>query len=102
MQFAEEIAYAHHERWDGTGYPRQLSGEAIPLAARIVAVADVYDALTHDRPYRTGSPHGEAVEFIRSASGAHFDPVVVGAFLRLYDTDSDRSDSSPSSGPRRK
>lgn len=81
-QLAEAIAHAHHERWDGTGYPRALAGEAIPLAARIVAVADVVDALAHDRPYRAAWPFERVVAHVRAGSGTHFDPTVAAAFLR--------------------
>jgi PAS domain S-box-containing protein/putative nucleotidyltransferase with HDIG domain len=77
------IPAAHHERWDGSGYPMGLSGEAIPLAARIFAVADVYDALTSDRPYRPAWSHDEAIAHIRKETGRHFDPAVVDAFLAL-------------------
>lgn len=80
---AQEIALRHHERWDGTGYPGGLRGDAIPLAARIVAVADVFDALTHDRCYRDALPVDTAIEIIREDAGAHFDPEVVQAFLEL-------------------
>ncbi|CAA9361433.1 MAG: Response regulator, partial [uncultured Gemmatimonadaceae bacterium] len=82
-RLAEAIAHAHHERWDGGGYPRGLAGEAIPLAARIVAVADVYDALTSDRPYRAAWPVERVVAHIRAGAGTHFDPAVVAAFLGL-------------------
>jgi len=80
IQMAERIAHCHHERWDGTGYPRQLAGEAIPLEARIVAVVDFFDALTHDRPYRGAVPVQRTLEMIRESSGSHFDPAVVEAF----------------------
>ena len=83
-RLAETIAHAHHERWDGGGYPRGLAGEAIPLAARIVAVADVYDALTNARPYRDAWPVDAVVDHIRSRAGTHFDPAVVAAFVRLH------------------
>ncbi|CAA9320372.1 MAG: Metal dependent phosphohydrolase, HD region, partial [uncultured Gemmatimonadaceae bacterium] len=82
-RLAEAIAHAHHERWDGAGYPRGLAGEAIPLAARIVAVADVYDALTNARPYRGAWPEEAVIDHIRAGAGTHFDPAVVAAFLRL-------------------
>lgn len=78
---AERIALSHHERWDGAGYPNGLRGEAIPLSARIVAVADVFDALTHERPYRAAWPLGRVMEEIRAQRGHHFDPAVVAAFL---------------------
>ncbi|MGH2573011.1 MAG: HD domain-containing phosphohydrolase [Actinomycetota bacterium] len=81
LQLAEEIALNHHERWDGSGYPKGLRGEAIPLAARIVAVVDVFDALTHERPYKEAWSEHDALEEIRKQSGKHFDPRVVEAFL---------------------
>ncbi|RIH83450.1 Cyclic di-GMP phosphodiesterase response regulator RpfG [Calidithermus terrae] len=80
---ALDIPYCHHERWDGTGYPRGLGGEEIPLAARVFAVVDVYDALTSDRPYRPAWPREKALEHVRAQAGRHFDPAVVEAFLRL-------------------
>lgn len=82
---ALDVPYAHHERWDGTGYPRGLSGEEIPLAARVFAVADSFDALTSDRPYRPAWPKGEALTYIRQRAGTHYDPAVVAALLRLRD-----------------
>ena len=83
---AREVARHHHERWDGTGYPDGLAGEQIPLSARIVAVADVYDALISERPYKHAWPRGEAVAEIRRLSGSHFDPAIVDAFIDLYAT----------------
>ncbi len=83
LQVAEEIAVSHHERWDGTGYPHGLAGEDIPLSGRIVAVADVFDALTNSRPYKSAWPVWEAIEEIRALSGKHFDPAVVEAFLAV-------------------
>ena len=83
MELAKTIAMSHHERWDGTGYPEGLSGDKIPLPARIVAVADVYDALTHERPYKKAWPIDQALAEIQSMSGHFFDPVVVEAFLRI-------------------
>jgi len=80
---ALEVPFCHHERWDGSGYPRGLAGTAIPLSARIFAVADVFDALTSDRPYRPAWPPARASEFIRDQAGSHFDPHVVEAFMRL-------------------
>lgn len=82
LQAAAEIAYSHHERWDGYGY-LGLSGEDIPLGARVVSVADAFDALTHDRPYRKARPTAQALEEIRKASGTQFDPRVVEAFLAV-------------------
>ncbi len=83
LQPAINIPYCHHEKWDGTGYPRGLKGEQIPMAARIFAVIDVYDALVSDRPYREAWSPEKAQEYIRSESGKHFDPQVVEAFLKL-------------------
>jgi HD-GYP domain-containing protein (c-di-GMP phosphodiesterase class II) len=80
---ALDIPYCHHEKWDGTGYPRGLKGEEIPTAARIFAVVDVWDALTSDRPYRKAWSRQEALEHIREQGGKHFDPKVVQAFLKL-------------------
>src|SRR5690606_19804832 len=82
-RMAEEIALSHHERWDGGGYPHGLRGQEIPLSARIVAVADVFDALAHDRPYRRAVPPARVREMILEGSGAHFDPDVVAAFAAL-------------------
>lgn len=81
LQMATTIAHTHHEHWDGTGYGEGLRGEDIPVAGRIVAVADVYDALTHERPYKDSWNIAEAVEEIHQQSGRHFDPMVVEAFL---------------------
>lgn len=83
-RLAAEIAATHHERWDGKGYPRGLAGEAIPLCGRIVAVADVFDALTSDRPYKKAWPLQEARGFLVSQAGSHFDPRVVEAFLSCW------------------
>jgi PAS domain S-box-containing protein len=80
---ALEIPYCHHEKWDGSGYPRGLRGEQIPLAARIFAVVDVWDALCFDRPYRRAWPMERVLDHIRALSGSHFDPDVVEAFLKL-------------------
>lgn len=77
LHFGQQIAHHHHERWDGTGYPDGLAGDAIPLAARLMAVADVYDALISRRPYKDPMPHAEAVALIRAGAGAHFDPTLV-------------------------
>lgn len=86
---ALEIPYCHHEKWDGTGYPRGLRGEEIPLAARIFAVADVWDALRYDRPYRKGWSAEKVLEYIRKQSGRHFDPHVVDVFLQIENSLSD-------------
>jgi HD-GYP domain-containing protein (c-di-GMP phosphodiesterase class II) len=80
---ALDIPYCHHEKWDGTGYPRQLKGDAIPLSARIFAAVDVWDALCSDRPYRPGWPENKVRDYIRDQAGQHFDPKVVDAFLAL-------------------
>ncbi|MEO1496239.1 MAG: HD domain-containing phosphohydrolase [Planctomycetota bacterium] len=81
LQTAKEIAYGHHERWDGEGYPFRVRGESIPLSARITAVADVYDALRSRRPYKEPMPHERAKEILLEGAGAHFDPVVIEAFV---------------------
>jgi HD-GYP domain-containing protein (c-di-GMP phosphodiesterase class II) len=81
---ALDIPYCHHEKWDGTGYPRQLAGDQIPLAARIFTLADVYDALTSIRPYRPAWPNVETRDYIRAQSGQLFDPGLVKLFLRYY------------------
>jgi putative two-component system response regulator len=81
LGMAKEIAYSHHERWDGTGYPDGLGEEAIPLAGRIMALADVYDALISRRVYKPALPHVQAVEIIRDGRGTHFDPALVDCFL---------------------
>ncbi len=82
---ALDIPYCHHEKWDGTGYPRGLKGEEIPFAARIFSVVDVWDALVSDRPYRKGIQPAEVKKSIRELSGTHFDPRIVEAFLSLDD-----------------
>ena len=79
------IALNHHERWDGKGYPNGLSGEAIPLEARIVAVADAFDAITRKRAHRGAMPLAEAVAEVSRNAGTQFDPVVVEAFLRAFE-----------------
>jgi HD-GYP domain-containing protein (c-di-GMP phosphodiesterase class II) len=80
---AVDIPYCHHEKWDGSGYPRGLHGEEIPLAARLFAVVDVYEALTSDRPYRKAWTHEAAILYIREQAGYYFDPTVVEAFLKV-------------------
>jgi putative two-component system response regulator len=85
MQMAERIALTHHERWDGQGYPRGLSGHEIPLEGRIVAVADTFDTITHDRPYRRAQSVKEAVVEIEKHRGTQFDPSVVDACSRLFE-----------------
>ncbi|TKB23744.1 HD domain-containing protein [Desulfopila sp. IMCC35006] len=81
LTLALTVARAHHEKWDGSGYPDGLAGENIPLAARIVALCDVYDAVTSDRVYKKAWSHEEAVQMIRKNRGRHFDPVITDAFL---------------------
>jgi putative two-component system response regulator len=83
LQLAATIALSHHERWDGSGYPRRLAGDQIPLVGRIAAVADAFDALTHDRPYKRASPVSDAVAEILNSAGSHFDPEVTGVFAGL-------------------
>jgi putative two-component system response regulator len=83
LRMAHEIALCHHEHWDGSGYPRGLSAEAIPESARIVAIADVYDALTHDRVYRQALPQEQALAIMRSGQGSHFDPLLLTQFFCL-------------------
>lgn len=84
---ALDIPYCHHEKWDGSGYPRGLKGEQIPLPARIFAIVDVWDALISDRPYRKKKPRAEVYEHIKSLSGTHFDPKVVEIFMSIEDID---------------
>ena len=81
FELASQIAYCHHEKWDGSGYGRGMKGDDIPLSARIVAISDVYDALTSKRPYKDAMPHEKAVEIIIKGSGSHFDPFVVNSFM---------------------
>ncbi|WP_354622945.1 HD domain-containing phosphohydrolase [Psychromonas sp. MME2] len=85
LVMAHEIALSHHERWDGTGYPYKLAGEEIPLSARIVSIADVFDALTTTRPYKQGWPLEDAIDFIGKGSGTMFDPQLVSAFFECID-----------------
>ena len=79
---AMDIPYSHHEKWDGTGYPQGLKGKEIPLFARIFAIADVYDALTSDRPYRAAWPKERVLEYIQKGCGTHFDPDIVKVFIQ--------------------
>jgi PAS domain S-box-containing protein len=92
---ALDIPYCHHEKWDGTGYPRGLKAEAIPIAARLFAVVDVWDALRSDRPYRSGWPEEKVIEYIKAESGTHFDPQAVRVFLRVI---SERTEDSAAGG----
>jgi putative two-component system response regulator len=103
LSIAKEIAYSHQEKWDGSGYPEGLAGEAIPVSARLMAVADVYDALISRRVYKDGMPHEKAVQMIVEGKGKHFDPDMVDAFIglqeefraiaaRFHDTDHDMAE----------
>jgi len=85
LRDAVDVPWCHHERWDGKGYPRGLSGQAIPLPARIFAVVDVWDALTHDRPYRKAIEESESLRLIAEGAGSQFDPVMVQFFLGSFD-----------------
>jgi putative two-component system response regulator len=85
LKFAKEIAYSHQEKWDGSGYPQGLAGDDIPVSARLMAVADVYDALISQRVYKTAIPHAEAVKIMQDGRGAHFDPDVIDAFILCQD-----------------
>jgi putative two-component system response regulator len=97
LKFAASIAMGHHEKWDGTGYPRGFSGETIPIEARIAAIADVYDALCSPRPYRSAMPHEEVVQLIARESEGHFDPNVIHSFETCADSlrDIHRKHSEP-------
>jgi len=83
LELAGEIAYTHHEKWDGSGYPRGLKGVEIPLSGRLMALADVYDALTSERVYKKALSHEKSKSIIISGSGKHFDPIIVDAFLNV-------------------
>lgn len=85
LEVAKEIVYSHHEKWDGSGYPQGLAGDAIPIPARLMALADVYDALISKRVYKPGMSHEKATDVIVEGRGKHFDPDVVDAFLALGD-----------------
>ena len=89
MRFAKEMACFHHERWDGNGYPQGLAGERIPVSARLMALADVYDAIVSRRVYKAPASHAEAVRIIKAAAGTQFDPAVVEAFLETADSFAD-------------
>jgi PAS domain S-box-containing protein len=95
LQLAEQIALTHHESWDGNGYPAGLAAEAIPIAGRIVAVVDSFDAMTNDRPYRVASSVKDALSEIARCSGTQFDPHVVKAFLQLHHHGAPPTDSEP-------
>ena len=95
LQPALDIPYSHHERWDGSGYPRGLKGEQIPLAARVFAVVDAWDALSHDRPYRPAWPEKVVLDYLRSQAGVKFDARIVEAFIKILH----RQSEPPQSGP---
>jgi putative two-component system response regulator len=86
LKTAIDIPHCHHEKWDGSGYPRGLKGEEIPIFARLFAIVDVWDALCSDRPYRAAMPESEVLEYIRNGSGKHFDPALVEVFISLQRT----------------
>lgn len=90
LKFAEHMALYHHERWDGTGYPEGLKGEAIPLEARIMSIVDVYDALTSERPYKKPFSHEKAMSIIAEGRGTQFDPDLVDEFVKMGDVINDR------------
>jgi putative two-component system response regulator len=100
LQMAEEIALTHHERWDGTGYPDGLRGQDVPLSGRIVAVADVFDSLTHLRPYKPAWTVQETIAEIRANAGRHFDPDVVEALLRVAPETGSRFGAGRTNGRR--
>jgi putative two-component system response regulator len=83
LRLAKEIVFSHHERWDGAGYPQGLRGDAIPIAGRLVALVDVYDALVSPRVYKGALSHDEVVQWITAGRGTQFDPDMVDAFLRV-------------------
>lgn len=85
LQAGAEIALHHHEKFDGTGYPGKVMGQEIPIFSRIVAVADVFDALTSERPYKKAWPLDQAAQQIKASAGTHFDPVCVAAFFEQWD-----------------
>jgi len=100
LKMAESIALTHHERWDGQGYPSKLVGEHIPVEGRIVAVVDVFDTLTHTRPYRRAWHREEALVLLQEESGRHFDPAVVAAFLKVAQGINDTKESEDTTDSR--
>jgi putative two-component system response regulator len=94
LDLAATIAWTHHERVDGAGYPRGLAGSEIPLEGRIVAVVDVYDALTSDRPYRPGLSHDDALTLMGEGSGTHFDSIVLDAFMQAVEDSAVRREAA--------
>lgn len=95
LQLAESIALGHHERWDGTGYPQRHSGEAVPEAARILSIVDVYDALSHDRVYRPAYPEQVVLSMMREGQGSQFDPGLLGLFFTVVDELRDIASTHP-------
>jgi putative two-component system response regulator len=85
LEYAKTFAVSHHEKWDGTGYPKELKGYDIPLLGRIMAIVDVYDALVHERPYKKAFSHEKAIEIIADGKGTHFDPLLIDLFLSISD-----------------
>jgi putative two-component system response regulator len=85
LKVAKEIAYSHQEKWDGSGYPEGLAGDAIPVSARLMALADVYDALISRRVYKPPFPHEKALEIIAEGRGRHFDPDITDAFMDIHE-----------------
>jgi putative nucleotidyltransferase with HDIG domain len=85
LRDARPYILCHHEKWDGTGYPNGLKGFEIPVEGRLLAIVDVYDALTSDRPYHKGIPVPEAIKFLRNEAGKHFDPEMVEVFCKLHE-----------------
>lgn len=83
LQAAAKIALTHHEKWDGTGYPNQLKADEIPLIGRIVAIVDVFDALTTERPYKKAWPIEDALSYLQEQSGQHFDPTLISLFMEI-------------------
>jgi len=94
LTYCYDICRFHHERWDGKGYPDGLSGEAIPLSARILAIVDVYDALVSTRVYKPAMPHEKAIDIIREGSGTQFDPVIITALMEMHEEFKQIHDSS--------
>jgi HD-GYP domain-containing protein (c-di-GMP phosphodiesterase class II) len=87
LRGALDIPYCHHEHWDGSGYPRGLKGEQIPLSARIFSVVDIWDALLSDRPYRKAWPRQRVIEYLKEISGTYLDPEIAAIFLRMIAED---------------
>jgi putative two-component system response regulator len=85
LRFAKEMAYSHQEKWDGSGYPQGIAGDDIPVSARLMAVADVYDALSSRRVYKPAMPHAEASAIICRGRGSHFDPDMADAFVVIQE-----------------